>query len=162
MAGVTGDEGSSLAFTSYTKFFNKTVTEEVFKQFIEEINPYFHDLNAEKITDFYLKSVDKNNSDAIKQKIYDFYGDILIKCPTYLFTKGYAERSLNETNVYFYEFNYTSIDDKTGQQFGVYHGSELKFVFGLPLLEPKNSTSEEVIEFTKDMIRWWTDFAKYG
>ena len=96
-----------------------------------------------------------------KHKIWDFFGDLVIKCPTYLFAKRYAEQSSHDSNVYFYEFTHSLKQLIPGVDLGVYHGSDLFFLFGLPLLEPK-TTSEANIRFTKDIVIQWTDFAKYG
>ena len=161
MAGVTKDEGSILAFLNFPNLFNKTITEEDFEEFIDKLNPQFHNLNAKQIKDFYLKNVNKNSSDAIKWKMYDLYGDLLLKCPTYLFAKRYAERSSNETNVFFYELTHQAKGAAYEHEFGVYHGADIDFVFGLPLRKP-NDYSEEDIEFSKQVIKYWTHFAKYG
>ena len=162
MAGVTKNEGSLLALTQMPSLFNKTLTEEDFKQFIGIVNTnMFHNLNATKIIDYYLKNVDKKSSDAIKWRIIDFYGHLLIQCPTYLFAKEYAERSSNGTNVFFYELTHTSKSAALVKKFGVDHGAELDFVFGLPLLKPKNYTQDD-FDFSKQVMKYWTDFAKYG
>ena len=88
-------------------------------------------------------------------------GDIGLKCPTYLFAKQYAEHSTPQTNVFFYELTYEGNDFGPSLDLGIFHGADLEFVFGLDLLNP-NKTSEQNIEFTKQFLKLWTDFAKMG
>jgi len=45
---------------------------------------------------------------------------------------------------------------------GVFHGSDIAYTFGFPLLMPKNSTTLAEIRFTKEMMTWWSNFAKTG
>ena len=105
------------------------------------------------------------DSNAYKWKIYDFYGDILIKCPTYLFAKQYALRSHRSDHVFFYELTYTC-DKAKANDFGVAHGADLPFMFGQPLIaEPPGNAfqyTQEDIEFSKQMVKYWTNFAKHG
>ncbi|CAG2119201.1 unnamed protein product, partial [Medioppia subpectinata] len=46
--------------------------------------------------------------------------------------------------------------------FGVTHGDELQFVFGLPFLYPQKTDTEVDKQFSRDVMKMWTDFAKYG
>ena len=103
MAGITKDEGSMLSLLFSPDILTKYMTKEDFIKSVEMSKKlYFHDLNVKNITDFYLNNVNTNDSNAVKWKIWDFTGDVLIKCPTYLFAKRYAEHSSTETNVFFY------------------------------------------------------------
>ena len=160
MAGVTKDEGSPLA-SMIGRLSYKTLTKEDFKNFVLKINGFFHSLNVESVVDYYLNNTDLNDSDAIKWKINDIFGDILLKCPTYLFAKQYAEHSSEETGVYFYGLTHTSKGEAMEEYMGIFHGSDIDFVFGNLLLRP-NDYSEEDIQFTEQIVKYWTDFAKYG
>ena len=102
-----------------------------------------------------------NDSDAIKWKLSDFVGDLMMKCPTYHFAKRYAEQSSDETNVFFYELTHKASDMIKGLDLGIYHGADIELVFGSLLLKPE-TTSEENIRFSKEVMKLWTDFAKYG
>ena len=102
-----------------------------------------------------------NDSNAVKSKVWDFLGDLIAKCPTYLFAKRYAEHSSTQTNVYFYELTHILKQIKPGLDLGIYHSADNDFVFGLSLVKP-NTTSEENIRFTKEVMKYWTHFAKYG
>ena len=159
IAGITKDEGSNMA-SLYFEDPLKNFTKDDFIEFVKLTSSTFPNMNLDQVTGFYLKNTNLNDSDAIKWKIFDFYGDILIKCPTYMFAKRYAEQSVPETNVFFYELTYTTNEIYNGQNMGVRHGAEIEFVFGLLLLE--TNTSETDIEFSKRVVKYWTDFAKYG
>ena len=160
LIGVTRDEGSMFSMVIAHKMFAEP-TKEDFIELIEKSDNYFHNLNVEKVLDFYLNTVNTSDVNVVKLKTWDFLGDIVVKCPAYFFAKRYAEQSSPETNVFFYEFNHTLREFIPGVDMGVHHGADLFFTFGLPLLEP-NTTSEENIRFTKDIVIQWTDFAKYG
>ena len=93
----------------------------------------------------------------------------MIKCPSFKFAKMYSERT-NKANIYLYELTYgvTSksllkgiLFDFVESTFGVIHGMELFFVFGLPLIEPQEYQQND-IKLSKEIMKHWTDFAKYG
>ena len=128
-------------------------------------NNVFHNIDINTVYDFYLSGMTSKDANAFKWKIYDYYGDILIKCPTYLFAKRYAMQSHRSDHVFFYHLTYTC-DKAQAQEFGVFHAADLPFVFGQPLIaEPPHNAfkyTDEDIEFSKQIIKYWTNFAKYG
>ena len=126
MAGLTQHEGSALAvLDTFKLMIGWFITKNDFINFVNKSDDQFHDLNVEKITDFYFKNVKTSDSYTNKWKIFDFYGDILIKCPTYLFAKRYAEQSTPETNVYFYELTHKMRDRIPLIDPGIYHTADL-------------------------------------
>ena len=170
IAGLVPDEGPVLAYDWDPKFFEKHLTEEDFVTFANRENKIYHNIDIEKAKKFYLEGANLSDSEAIKWRIYDFYGDIVHKCPTYLFAKRYAERSTDKSNIYFYEFDYkarekslhrTTFSEAQLESFGISHGSEVPFVFGLPLLKPNYKYQDE-LEFSRRVVKMWTDFAKEG
>ena len=136
-------------------------TKKDFVNFVRSESHRLHGVSVQNVTEYYLKNVNTSDSEAIKFKIWDFFGDIFIKCPTYLFAKTYAKKSTDKTNVYFYEWTHTKGTAEQEKETGVPHASDVVFVFGLDLLTP-NSVSKENFEFTKNVVKYWTDFAKYG
>ena len=137
------------------------MTKDDFIAFIKEFNVKIHNLDADNITRFYLKNVELNNSDAVLAGVAEYFGDALIKCPTYLFAKRYAERSAKR-NVFVYELTHRMFNNSHPEFWGVHHGCDIPFVFGIPLQPSHNTILEVDIEFSKQVIKWWTDFAKYG
>ena len=154
IAGVCKDESSPRAK-------NKTQTEEGFREAIIQLKDIFHNLNDTKLLEYYMKGVDKNDSETIRWKMSAFYSELELKCPTYHFAKRYAELSSNHSNVFFYELTHTSEGPAFEKEFGVPHGSDLVFVFGLPLLKPNDYSKEDLV-FSKQVMKYWTDFSKYG
>ena len=160
MAGVTKDEGSTLSVL-IEDLSNRHLTKEDFLTFINKTDRMFHDLNVENLETFYLRKTNLNDSDAIKWKAFDFFSDLSIKCPTYLFAKQYAERSSSKTNVFFYELTHSDLGPKVEKQLGIIHASDIDFMFGIPLVRPQSHTKED-FELSREMVRMWTDFAKTG
>lgn len=149
----------------YPELENKSViTAQDFYIFIDKVkpgqSPLLDDINATKVVDFYLKNTDPNDSAAIRWRIYDFIGDIVFKCPTYLFAKRYAEQSPPENKIFFYELTHSAKPPEYQEQMGISHDALSMFVFGLMLVE--NGTLPENIKLSKEIMRLWTNFAKYG
>ena len=46
--------------------------------------------------------------------------------------------------------------------YGIFHGADVFYTFGYPLVAPKDLTTDIEIKFTKDFITLWTNFAKTG
>ena len=159
IVGVAAHEGS-LLLHNVVQHIPQNITESDFKKLAQSFDSFFHDLNATAITDFYLENVNKSNPDQIKWALNDMYGDLLDACPTYQFAKNYALHS-SAGSVYFYEITYTR-SNKQDLQDGVTHGADLDFVFGLPQIYPDKKDTDFDRKFSLEVMKMWTDFAKYG
>ena len=155
IAGVTKTEGS------LASNLKPNPTKKDFVDFVRAQTYRLNGMNVDKVTEYYLRNVTTSDSEAIKFKIWDFFGDIIMKCPTYLLAKTYAKKSGNKSNVYFYEWTHTKGSAESEKKNGVPHATDVGFVFGLDLLTP-NTVSKENLKFTENVIKYWTDFAKYG
>ena len=151
------NEGSSLAHQSYPGA-DYLKNRDEFKEFIKKV--HFPQLSYANISEFYLKYIDTNSTEALKKAFYDFYGDIHITCPCYHFAKAFAENT-PKRKVYFYEWTYLSdvmaVRSGCKKDMGICHGSENGYVFGTPVL--KNMADKK---FSEDVMRIWTNFAKNG
>ena len=155
MAGITRDEGTTLVSEVYPEFFvNRTISKEAFKEFVREANNDFHNIDIENITEYYLRNINSNDTEVIQSRLFDFFGDFLIKCPTYLFAKRYAEHSSDKTRVFFYELTYAMGSEV------IFHAADLLYLFGYPL--SGDQFPKEDKEFSKTIINYWTNFAKHG
>ena len=132
-----------------------------FLSIFQKLNDFFHGLDIDKISKHYLNNTNINNATQVRRKIYEFVGDLAIKCPTYHFAKRFSQYTSPQTNVLFYLLTHSAYPGRYGYDFGVHHGSELELVFGHPLLFRK-SNSNENIEFSKEVMKLFTDFAKTG
>ena len=45
---------------------------------------------------------------------------------------------------------------------GIYHGADIFYTFGFPLVTQKNQTSEIQVRFAKSFMTLWSNFAKTG
>ncbi|XP_054161558.1 acetylcholinesterase-1-like [Oppia nitens] len=165
MAGVTAGEGHELVKLLLDK--NSTVTVVGFKLAVQLLSNIYHNIDVNKISDFYLKNISPWDSPAMLNQFGKLAGDLILKCPTYLFAKQLAAKHLKpETNVYFYELTYGSqwFDQLIGcnpKVDGVCHSSDIPFVWGLPLLDPVGYTQDDYT-LAQWTLKWWTDFAKTG
>ncbi|CAG2120957.1 unnamed protein product, partial [Medioppia subpectinata] len=160
MAGATKDEGLILTLMLYPEMQTE-MTEHQLREIVIKLSNEFHNINVDKVCGHYLKGVDKTNSSQLKAALNALYGDLVMTCPTYLFAKRFAT---NGQNVYFYRFNFQSqfygnIFGNTGD--AVCHGADLAFVYGFPLRHPQ-LFSETEYDFSIDVMKMWTDFAKNG
>ncbi|XP_052784797.1 acetylcholinesterase-like isoform X2 [Mya arenaria] len=85
-------------------------------------------------------------------------GDFHFICPTV----DFALLATNAgNNVFYYVYEHRSSVHPWPEWMGVLHGDEINFVFGEPENRTKGYTHEE-IQFSKKMMRYWTNFAKTG
>ncbi len=160
LAGVAEYDGSILASGQYpAQLLN--VTKDVFTQLVNLIEKSFHNFDVKNVSEFYLQNIDTNDANAMKWTFYRLFGDLLITCPTYKFAQSYGTYS-HKSNVYFYEITYQRTDENKLQSYGVTHGADIDFVFGLPLIQHNPNDTNIDIEFSYEVMKIWTDFAKYG
>ena len=163
LAGIVKDEGSavSLLLEPVLAFNPFGLHLRDFQLLVNTCDKDYHNLDFDKLARYYFNGTNVNNSTQVKRKLWEFAGDLTIKCPTYHFAKGYSRHSSADTNVYFYELTHTAYKNRYGIDHGVHHTADLELVLGHPLLFP-NTTSEESIEFSKEVMKLFTDFAKTG
>ncbi|CAG2118026.1 unnamed protein product, partial [Medioppia subpectinata] len=106
LSGIVQNEGTSLAQMVAPGIQNMTITVQKFVELVNASKALFYGLNETTITEFYVKHVNHSDAQAMRQAYYEYYGDVLIKCPTYLFAKKYQELSAGKSNAYFYELTY--------------------------------------------------------
>ncbi|CAG2103293.1 unnamed protein product, partial [Medioppia subpectinata] len=168
LAGVNRNEGSLLAYGGFGELHHN-ITDQVFDQLVGRANESYHGLDLQSVRKQFLKDNDLTNhtSDELRQAFYAFFGDLHVKCGGYLMAKEYAKhQDKNKHHVYMYELTYQSkwaknmgCDEKT---MGICHGSDLEFVWGNAIwMDPKSHTPLD-IEFSKYVMKLWTNFAKTG
>lgn len=117
---------------------------ETSKIFATELPKYFPQPNEKSV--FYRDSLSKVLSD------YYFVCE-LIATADYLTQYG--------STVYMYYFDDRSELNPWPVWMGSMHGYEIGYVFGSPLRRP-DSYSQREIDFSKKVIYYWTNFAKFG
>ena len=127
--------------------------------YVMMINQMYHNIDIVKVTRYYLKGVNLNDSDGIKQRISNFNGDFLYKCPTYKFARLYTNNSNKASSTFFYQLDYAL--KFQNRDYGVYHTAELPFVFGSPILNQYLYTQSDQ-SLSTYIINLWTGLAKTG
>ena len=108
----------------------------------------------------YLKNLNYSEPNAVRFALFKSFGDLAIACPTYFFAKLFSQVSDPKTNTFLYELTHSSNGKQFEDSLGVIHSADLAFVFGAPLLTP--TATEEDRQFSAVVMKYWTDFAKYG
>ena len=85
-------------------------------------------------------------------------GDHQFTCPVDYFAEYHAR---NKKNVFLYRYKHVNKFHHWPLWAGSMHADEIEFIFGHPLAK-KQPYSEKQIEFSKQMMRYWTNFARTG
>ena len=99
-----------------------------------------------------------NSSVAYTSTLEQIVGDRGFKCPVERLAKEFYHRNLP---VYYYEYGHRTSVNPWADWMGVMHGYEIDHVFGLPLA-PTSKYTEQEKKFSRDLIKYWTNFAKSG
>ncbi|CAG2113546.1 unnamed protein product [Medioppia subpectinata] len=153
IAGIATNEGSMLSQSTLPAKDNITVGD--FIEATKTSDSVYHGLDVKRVDDYYLQNVDKNSSLELKKAFYQLFGDLIMKCPTYLFAKQVAANAKQGRNVYFYQVTYQSQYyahqlgcDREGM--GICHCAESTFTSGQPYLTPGLYTPLDT-EFSADI-----------
>ena len=168
MAGVCRDEAAYSA--QGMGIYEKNLTADDFLSIVtNQIKDRSMGRTAEEIRDFYLADTDRSDPTVVRQRLVAFMSDTFLKCGTYLFAKQYAQHSKNKNNTFFYELTRAAVmpksspigpDARTIAKLGVPHAIDNLYVFGFPFLIDWEDKTD--ISFSKQYMKYWTDFAKYG
>ena len=138
----------------------KNFTKQSFYELTEQIDKDLHNIDVNKVSDFYIKQIDAKDINELRRAFGALYGDSFLTCPTYMFAKNMAKSG---QNVYFYLWTYSS---KWMARFGcdeqiICHGADIVFTFGEPLVNQTLFTETDY-DFSLDVMQMWTTFAKNG
>ncbi|XP_054719076.1 acetylcholinesterase-1-like [Uloborus diversus] len=112
----------------------------------------------EAIAQWYLGNAEECDYDYVRRQVYNSNGDYALFCPDVYFAERYARKG---NPVYFYYFNHKPSVTPWAAWMGAAHGDEVPFVFGRPLERGSNYSVPEK-RLSEEMIKMWTNFAKYG
>jgi len=107
--------------------------------------------------------------EAYRDAIDQIIGDKHIVCPGIEMLQNFANKKNVKT--YAYVLNSIISSNVWPKWMGVMHGYEIEYVFGIPLMEDKKEQtndqgkplySEQDKVLADRMVRYWTNFAKYG
>ncbi|CAG2117930.1 unnamed protein product, partial [Medioppia subpectinata] len=160
IAGATKDEGYLLS-RGLIPEMRSQLTEQLFRKAVGVLSDKYRNIDVDKVCDHYLNGVHKTNSSQLKAALSALYGDLVFTCPTYRFAKAYAKSG---QRVYSYRFNFHTrlwVDYYGCPQWAVCHASDGDFIFGKILRKPHLFTETDY-DFSIDVIKMWTNFAKTG
>ena len=167
LAGATADEGSIFVFNWFDKLnssspkFNQNAKDYVFHE-IDNLKYLESEEIRKRAIDFYLSN--ETNVNLIKNKTSHLFGDYILICPMHFMLKDIMLWS-GDNKVYMYKLTYKSSQFNSiyanETWMGIPHGSDLEFVFGLPLKYPKIYSKQDY-QFSLLVLNLWTNFAKTG
>ncbi|XP_006825267.1 butyrylcholinesterase isoform X2 [Saccoglossus kowalevskii] len=129
-----------------------------FEEFIEFYFSMANALTHAAISFEYTNWLEPENSADLVAGASDVVGDFLITCPTDETAKLYSQYG---NDVYRYLFSELASNTPWLDWYGVLHGDEIPFVFGTPLY-PENGFSDSEKVLSREMMKYWANFAKTG
>ncbi|XP_052022408.1 carboxylesterase 1E-like [Apodemus sylvaticus] len=108
-----------------------------------------------------IEKYSRGTDDPIKNRVFllQLIGDVMFGVPSVIMSRGHRDAG---APTYVYEFQYHpsfSSELKPKTVIGD-HGDEIYSVFGAPIL--RDGTSEEEINLSKMMMKFWANFARNG
>lgn len=172
LSGVNKDEGNWFflySFKNYRDFFNISEPPVItYSDFEDQIAQLFHfypqfpytasPLTLKSIAYRYTNWANVNDSNQNRQNLDDAAGDFHFVCPVVDLANQYA---FYNQKVYFYHYTHRSSKHHWPEWLGVMHADEVGFVFAEPLNETLSFNDKEKT-FTRRIIKYWSNFAKYG
>ncbi|CAH1780985.1 unnamed protein product [Owenia fusiformis] len=144
---------------------DELVNREFFIEAMQRVNNFYpqypHQLNTfglDAIIHQYTPWENPDDKYLNFRAIDNCVGDYHFLCQVNEFAQAYANFG---ENVYSYYYSHRSSLQPWPIWIGVMHADEINFVFGEPLRQGYNYTRLEV-EFSKKVMNYWTNFAKYG
>ncbi|ESO83464.1 hypothetical protein LOTGIDRAFT_169331 [Lottia gigantea] len=169
MVGTNAQEGSLTVgpLQAYVKQYNislpKGVPRQIFKDHIalaiarDYYNDSF-DQVLDNITNTYMYSFDGISDFDQAVKMVEMYGDFILQAPT-VETVEYHTKLTKMKKTYQYYFTHKPVKRHSLPWLqGANHADELEYVFGPPL----KGISDEKIHFSRLVMKYWSNFARYG
>ena len=163
LAGSVLDEGSYFVVYGIEELFklkyNVSLPRERFLDGVRQITQEKDKHILESILFEYKHSYPVGGPTVMPRDILDdLLGDLEFVCPTNDFAHSYSE---NGNKVYMYNFRQRSSINSWPKWMGVMHGYEIEYVFGDPM-EPSKGYENHEKQFSLNVMKYWTNFAKYG
>nr|AJP62557.1 carboxylesterase [Oxya chinensis] len=158
MTGVTSGEGGSGILSNTDKI--NTLN----NMFVESVGPCVHLSTVEKqqeaalrLREFYFgnDTISADNPDPLVH----FNLDMGIFEPTDALVRKVTE--ITELPVFYYVFDYRG-ENVNADEWGVYHSGELPFLFLSKSTDYNFDPESEEDHVRRNMLRYWTNFTKYG
>ncbi|CAG0878892.1 unnamed protein product [Darwinula stevensoni] len=130
-----------------------------YRQTLNDLFRGYPEIVIEAIAHEYTNFVETRDPDTILDNLEKVVGDLYFSCPVKDLADAYVqERGLD---VYKYYFTHRAKGGPWPKWVGAYHGDEILYVFGVPLIR-SDVYSKEDVELSRRMMQFWTNFAKTG
>ncbi|CAL1532703.1 unnamed protein product [Lymnaea stagnalis] len=140
---------------------SKTLYPEIVAQMFDYY-PYFPEsmskIGKDAIAFHYRDWVNPDDEILLRKSLDRAISDFYFVCPVNYFAKAFARKNLP---VYYYWFNHRWSASPWPEWAGVLHADEIWFTFGHPMNGSLSFTEAEK-KLSRDMMRYWTNFAKTG
>merc|ERR1711971_397126 len=138
------------------KMSDRELSQEKYQEAVHQIFSFYPKPMRSLIAHEYMDKF--TGRDKLFKSLDQMTGDVDMTCNVEEFAQILASRN---NPVYRYFYNHQSSVDTWPTWSGSKHGDELEFTFGVPLRSPKLYSAQE-IKFSRDIITYWTNFAKNG
>uniref|UniRef100_T1JP51 Carboxylesterase type B domain-containing protein n=1 Tax=Strigamia maritima TaxID=126957 RepID=T1JP51_STRMM len=166
MFGVTSTEGSfPFGQEDFIKGFETDKRDRITRTFVRNLYTYhmneIYAVLTNEYTDWTKGTQHPTNT---RDCTMEMFGDAQYVAPV---VRAGILHSMVQPNTYFYVFDYQAKDGDYPQRLGCFHGEELAYIFGAPLVEggltfmQKNYSKTEKT-MSEAIIKFWTNFARYG
>lgn len=109
---------------------------------------------------FSFDSEAKNNPQKVAEHIDRIFTEVAFLCPDMTMVQSFTRKV--DTKIYYYRFMPKASSRKNMiWAKGATHSEEIQFVLGHPLINSDDYTTDE-LNLSKEMMRYWTNFARYG
>jgi len=162
LLGSNKDEGFYFVLYFFPKMFPRAdevfINRSDFLKAIKDAHPSFNDLQKKAVEFEYTNWLDPNDPVSNRNAVDRFNGDFQFTCSVVDFAHRYAETG---NNVYMYHFTQRASVSPWPRWTGAMHADEIAFLFGQPL-NVSFGYSQKEIDFSKQMMSYWANFAKTG
>ena len=152
--------------TGFTKAVNVSngISRALFKEQITKRLWIRH--QTPRITDLliyeYIDWSNVSDPSVLREQLIHIYSDSFFKAPAVESAQFFVK---NQLPTYFYQLEIAPkfvFRSPIAEYFGVYHFADVVYVFGFPLVEQIQYTTESEIKFSKKCMTLWSNFAKTG
>lgn len=170
MTGANKDEGNVFMLRyGFAEYFNLSAMPcldyPTFQNYLSNLFNYYPsyptlttNLTKEGILYRYSHWPNVENRVANYHSLGQAFTDSQILCPVIRFADYYAN---DHQKVFMYHFTQVSSKSMWPKWFGATHGDELPFFLG-ETLHASSTHSEEEKTLTRQMLKYWSNFARYG
>lgn len=168
IVGVTRDDGGVfvVSIPGITKGLNIShgISRTLFKKEIR--NRLWTRHQTKRITDLliyeYTNWSNVSNPYVLREQLLHLFTDSFFKAPAVESAEFFVKK---QVPTYFYQLEIAPkfvLGIPIPEDNGIYHGADIFYTFGFPLVTQKNQTSEIQVRFAKSFMTLWSNFAKTG